>query len=185
MFDLICDPDRIIIGDEVIITFRINDEFNKKNYMGKYIYLSTRKNGSVNIFDSYIQRYNGQDLSWSINEHEYETDGTFLVEAYSSHYSIQSSTNKVISSSSFIIDKKISDQFIITNNITSIKNSQHQRKCHKYNTPHEQLEKIDSIINKVTLNIKPFKISKEDQKEKQKQIYTNVVIGKGKNVNSN
>ncbi len=184
MFDLICDPDRVITGDEVIVTFRITDEFNKKNYVGKYIYLSTRKNGSVNIFDSYIQRYNGQDLIWSINEHEYESDGTFLVEARSSQYSTQSSTSKVISSSSFIIDKKISDQSVMTNNITSIKNNQNQRKCHKYNTPHEKLEKTDSIINKVTLNIKPFKISKEDQKEERKQVYTNVIIGKGKNVNS-
>lgn len=170
MFDLICDPDRVIIGDEVIITFKIGDEFNRKNYIGKYIYLSIRKNGSINIFDSYIQRYNGQDLIWSINEHEYESDGTFLVEVRSSQYSTQSLTSKVISSSSFIIEKKISDQFIMTNNITSIKNNQNQRKCHKYNTPYEQLEKTDSIINKVTLNIKPFKISKQDHKEEQKQV---------------
>lgn len=184
MFELICDPERIIIGNEVDVVFKISDEFNRKNYVGKYIYLSTRKNGSSYSFDSNIQRYNGQDLFWTINKYDYEIDGTFLIEARTSAHNTQSSTSKIISSSSFIVDKKISEQFIEKNNITSIQNKQNQKKTHKYNTPHENLERTESVINKVTLNIKPLKISKQDQIEEKVPVYTNVTISKGKNVGS-
>lgn len=183
MFELICEPERIIIGGEIDVVFKITDEFNKKNYVGKYIYLTTKKNGTSNIFDSSIQRYNGQDLFWTINEYDYEINGTFQVEARVSLYNTQSSTSKIISFSLFIVDKKISEQFIESNNITSMKNSQYQKKCHKYNTPHDELERIESVTNKVTLNIRPQKISKQDQKQEIKKVYINVAMNKGKNVN--
>jgi len=105
------------------------------------------------------------------------------MEARVSLYNTQSSTSKIISCSSFIVDKKISEQFIENNNITSMKNSQNQKKCYKHNTPHDELERIESVTNKVTINIKPSRISKEDQKQEVLKVYTNVAMNKGKNVN--
>lgn len=184
MFELICEPERIIIGNEINIIFEINDNFNIKNYIGKYIYLSIRKNGTSYYFDSNTQRYNGQKLFWTINEYDYEMNGTFLVEARSSLHNIQSSKSNIISCSSFIVDKNISEQFIENNNITSIQNKQNLKKCYKYNTPHENLERTESVINKVTLNIKSLKISDHDKINKKIPVYINVAINKGKNVNS-
>ena len=182
MFELICEPDRIIVEEDLTITFRIDDNFNKKNYIGKYIYLYVRKSGTSFTFDTHIQRYNGEDLVWDINQHSYDMDGTFLVEARSSSVATQSSNSNTITCNTFIVNKKISEQFIEQNNITTIKNKQEQRKCYKYNTPNDKIEKTESITSKVTLNIKPFKTG-EKEKPKQEVIYSGVMINTGKNIN--
>lgn len=183
MFELVSEPDRITVGEDLVITFDIDDKFNKKNYVGKYIYLYVKKSGTSFVFDTYIQRYNGEKLLWDINQYSYNMDGTFLVEARSSSIATQSSNANIIGYTTFIVNKKMSEQLIDKNNITSIKNEKEQRKCYKYNIPNDKIEKTESITSKVSLNIKPFKTG-EKEKPKQDVIYSGVMKNTGKNVNS-
>jgi hypothetical protein len=178
MFDLVCNPQRGIIGSEIDITFTINDEFNRKNYNGKYIYLAIRKNGSIEYFNTSVQRYNSNELFWTVSLHEYKINGTFLVEARVSPTATQSTNSKNISCNSFIIHKEASIKQIEENNISAIKNEQDKIKCFVKNVPNDAL--TETVRNKVTLNIKKDKVSNDDTNNTKNVVYSNVMISKKK-----
>ena len=177
MFELICDPDRVVIGKDIDITFKITDEFNRKNYKGKYIYLLIRRNGTVDYFKTNLQRYDSGELFWTVGENEYKKAGTYLVEARMSLTTVQSSNSKTIACNTFIINKTPGIKEVEQNNITAIENSREEIKCYKKNEQNTAL--IETVKNKVTLNIKK---DRQPEQEQKPPVYTGVMISKQKYV---
>lgn len=184
MFELICNPDRIIIGGEIEVTFKVTDEFNRKNFIGQYVYLTFRKNGVIQSKNLNFQRYNGDNLFWTINEFNYVYTGTFLLEIKTSSITSQSKEDRTIACNTFIIEKTVPEKIVYENNISSIENKNEVSRYYPKNGGREIYDgKVNNLkTNKVTLNIQS---NSDHVNENNNPIkYSNVIISKGKNVGS-
>jgi hypothetical protein len=177
MFELICNPERSIIGKEINVTFTITDKFNQNNFKGKYIYLMVRKNGSTKYFNTSMQRYNSENLYWTIVYDEYKYDGTFLIEARMALTTVQSLNSKIIAFNSFIIYKEGVVKYTEEHNISSINNGKEEIKNYVKNEPNTKL--TETVMNKVTLI---FKKDKEIKIANDTNIHTGITISKKKYV---
>lgn len=181
MIEILCSKERIIVGEDLKITFTITDAFNRLNYKGKYVYLHARKYGTNFIFLTNIQLYNSENIEWIINKNDYETIGTFVVEAKVSVICTQSLTNQIVACNTFIVEPTLKQYKAQTDNITAMKNLE-QNKTKRLTD--ENVYKLGvSQDSKVTTNIKPYTTNNvQDLTPKQKSY--NGILQATYNVNS-
>ena len=93
-------------------------------------------------------------------------------------FNTQSTNSKSIVCSSFIINKEKSTQQIEEHNISAFKNNYDKIKDYKKNEPNNDL--IETVKNKVTLNIKKDIDNTNNDTNNNISIYSNVIISKKK-----